>query len=39
MKILKRLILASGAVVRSIIGIGATILLFFSLKKKKGKQL
>jgi hypothetical protein len=39
MKILKRLILISGAVARSIIGIGATVLLFFALKKKKRKQL
>jgi hypothetical protein len=37
--ILKKTILISGAVARSIIGIGATVLLFFALKKKKGKQL
>jgi hypothetical protein len=34
-KILKRSILISGAVARSIIGVGATVLLFFALKKKK----
>jgi hypothetical protein len=36
-KILKRSILISGAVARSIIGVGATALLFFALKKKKAK--
>jgi len=35
--ILKKTILISGAVARSIIGIGATALLFFALKKKKAK--
>jgi hypothetical protein len=34
-KILKRSILISGAVARSIIGVGATVLLFFAQKKKK----
>jgi len=34
-KILKKGILLSGAIVRSLIGIGATVLLFFSLKRKK----
>ncbi len=35
--ILKKTILISGAVARSVIGIGATALLFFALKKKKAK--
>jgi len=39
MNILKRGILISGAVVRSVIGIGATALLFFGLKKKKAKKI
>jgi hypothetical protein len=30
-------ILISGVVARSVIGIGATVLLFFALKKKKAK--
>lgn len=38
MKILRRAILISGAIARSIIGIGATVLLFFALKKKKAKE-
>ncbi len=37
MKILKRSILISGVVARSVIGIGAIVLLFFALKKKKAK--
>jgi hypothetical protein len=36
--ILKKTILISGAVARSVIGIGATALLFFVLKKKKAKD-
>jgi hypothetical protein len=34
-KIVKKGILVSGAIVRSLIGIGATVLLFFALKRKK----
>jgi hypothetical protein len=34
-KIVKKGILVSGAIVRSFIGIGATVLLFFALKRKK----
>jgi len=34
-KIIEKIIITSGAVVRSLIGIGATALLFFGLKKKK----
>lgn len=37
MKILKKGVVISGAIVRSFIGIGATVLLFFTLKKKKSK--
>lgn len=36
-KILKKGILISGAIARSLIGIGATLLLFCALKKKKVK--
>jgi hypothetical protein len=36
---LKKGILISGAIVRSIVGIGATALLFFGLKKKKAKKI
>ena len=36
-KILKNGILISGAVARSVIGIGAAAMLFFALKKKKRK--
>jgi hypothetical protein len=36
-KILKSGISISGAVARSVIGIGAAVLLLFSLKKKKAK--
>jgi hypothetical protein len=38
MKILRRSVLVSGAVARSVIGIGATALLFLALKKRKKKQ-
>jgi hypothetical protein len=34
-KILGKGILVSGAIARSLIGIGATVLLFFTVKKKK----
>jgi hypothetical protein len=34
-KIVKKGILVSGAIARSLIGIGATVLLFFALKRKK----
>jgi len=34
-KILKKGILVSGAIARSLIGIGATVLFFFSLRRKK----
>jgi hypothetical protein len=34
-KVVKKGILVSGAIVRSLIGIGATVLLFFALKRKK----
>ncbi|MEW6584613.1 MAG: hypothetical protein AB1442_03270 [Nitrospirota bacterium] len=33
-RILRKVIAASGAIVRSAIGIGAGVLLFFSMKKK-----
>jgi len=36
--ILKKGIMISGAVVRSLIGIGATALAYFALKKKKPKN-
>jgi len=39
MNIVKRAVLISGAVLRSILGIGATALLFFGLKKKKAKKI
>lgn len=38
MNIVKRTILISGAVVRSVIGIGASALLVLGLKKKKTKK-
>jgi hypothetical protein len=34
-RVVKKGILVSGAIVRSLIGIGATVLLFFALKRKK----
>lgn len=37
MKIIRRSVLISGAVARSVIGIGATALLFLALKKRKTK--
>ena len=37
MKILRRSVLISGAVARSVIGIGAAALFFFALKKRKTK--
>jgi hypothetical protein len=37
--ILKKGIILSGFIMRSLIGIGATALLFFSLKKKKNSDL
>jgi hypothetical protein len=37
--ILKRGIIISGAVARSVIGLGATVLLFFAFKKKKTKKV
>jgi hypothetical protein len=39
MKVLKKGIVIAGAVMRSLIGIGATVLLFFGLKKKKVKKM
>jgi len=39
MKMLKKGILISGAIVRSILGIGATVLLFLSLKKRRTKKI
>jgi hypothetical protein len=38
MKVLKKGIVIAGAVMRTLIGIGATALLFFGLKKKKSKK-
>ena len=38
MNILKKSILFSGALTRSLIGIGAAVLLFCTLKKSKGKK-
>jgi hypothetical protein len=37
MKILRRSVLISGAVARSVIGIGAAALFFFAMKKRKTK--
>jgi hypothetical protein len=36
--LLKKTILVSGALTRSFIGIGAAVLLFWTLKKTKGKK-
>jgi len=38
MNILKKSILLSGALTRSLIGIGAAVLLFCTLKKTRGKK-
>jgi len=36
-RVLKKGILISGALARALIGVSATVLLLFSLKRKKGK--
>lgn len=38
MKILKKLTQISGAITRSIIGIGGTVLILLALKKDRGKK-
>lgn len=38
MSIIKKTILASGAIARLLIGVGAAALAFFALKKKKDKK-
>lgn len=37
-KIIEKTIMVSGAIARFIIGIGASVLLFFAFKKKKTKK-
>jgi hypothetical protein len=37
-KILKKAIMVSGAIVRTLVGIGASALLFFAFKKKKKEK-